>query len=337
MAPAPDVVLGQGALGTLFAAALSGGDRDVQIVSRRAETAEEIEPTARGRAGTHQARVERVPEVPGEARFVVVAARADEALERARAAEPALVDEGLLVPIQNGLVPLTIAGELGEARVAPGIVGFNARLVEQATVEVTSPGEVTLGALHPDADDRVQALAGALGEPLEVETSENALGAVWSKWCVSCAINGLAVVAGEGVGEITRQREGREALVGVLSECTRVAAAEDVELERVAGPLAPDTLAGDATSGLGGAFRRTVVWLVGRRYRDVTPSSIDALREGRDPELDTLNAEAVARGDEHGVATPWNAATLALAREVVAGKREPATANLGALRERVEG
>jgi ketopantoate reductase len=160
--------------------------------------------------------------------------------------------------------------------------------------------------------------------------------AVWSKFCVSCAINGLAVVAGEGVGPITRTRPGREALVGVLSEVTRLAEAEGVALERVAGPLGPDRLAGDPSHGPGAVLRRAAVWLIGRRYRDVRPSSIRALAGGRDPELDPLNAEAVRRGEATEVPTPWNEATLALAREVVAGKREPSLANLAAVGKRAQ-
>jgi ketopantoate reductase len=78
------------------------------------------------------------------------------------------------------------------------------------------------------------------------------------------------------------------------------------------------------------------VWLIGRRYRDVRPSSICALAGGRDPELDHLNAEAVRRGEATEVPTPWNEATLALAREVVAGKREPSLANLAAVGKRAQ-
>ena len=36
------------------------------------------------------------------------------------------------------------------------------------------------------------------------------------------------------------------------------------------------------------------------------------------------------------VPTPWNEATLALAREVVAGKREPSLANLAAVGKRAQ-
>lgn len=333
----PDVVLGQGSLGTLIAAALAGSDRPVHVVSRRAETPEEVELTAVGRGTSRRTRVQLTPKVPEEARLVVVATRSDDALERARQAQPALVDEGAIVPLQNGLTGLLLAEELGAERVAPAVVGFNAHLEGEARAEITSPGTITLGAMADEARPGAEAFAAAVREPVRAELTDNPRGAVWSKWCVSCAINGLAVVAGTGVGTITRERVGREALVSIVTECCRLAEAENVELERVAGPLAPDTLAGNATSGLGGAFRRGVTWLIGRRYADVTPSSIEALRDGRDPELDALNREAVERGESLDVPTPWNRATLEVAREVAGGDREPAMGNLEDVRRLATG
>jgi 2-dehydropantoate 2-reductase len=330
---AADVVVGAGALGTLMAAALADQDREVQLVSRRAETAEAVELTVRGPTG-RRARVQLRPDLPEQARLVVLATRSEDAIERARPAGEVVTDEGAVFALQNGLTPLAVAEALGVERVVPAVAGFNARLSDPTTVEVTSPGHLTVGALDPAADGAVTALRDALSRPVGATRTDNPRGAVWSKFCVSCAINGLAVVTGEGVGELTRARRGREALLAVLTEGVDLAEAEGVELERVAGPLSPDALAGNARSGLGGAFRRGITFLIGRRYRSVRPSSIAALEAGRDPELDALNAEAVRRGGEHGIATPWNRATSALAREVAAGEREPAMANLDELHER---
>lgn len=330
----PDLVVGQGSLGTLFAVLLARGPRRVEVVSRRVD-----EPTTRtlslvGRTEVLEAEVPIVPKPPDEARLAVLATRSDEAVEGARQLEPALDAGAVLFPIQNGLTPLAVAKALDSPRVAPTIVGFNAHMEGDSTVRVTSPGDVTTGAMHPDARQAVASFLALADGPVRIHRTDNPRGAVWSKWCISCAINGLAVVAGAGVGTVTRRREGREALVSILTECVDVAQAEHVQLERVAGPFSPDTLAGNATSGLGGAFRRGVVWLVGRRYRDVEPSSIAALAAGRDPEIDALNAEAVDRGGEHGIPTPWNRATLELAREIVEGEREPGLEQLTVLRRR---
>lgn len=334
---APHVVLGQGALGTLLATSLAGGSRPVHVVSRRAGEAKQVTLRARGRRRTREQAVQLVPEPPEEASSIVVATRADEAISRAREAEPALAEDGVIVSLQNGLVGLELGEELGEERVVPGIVGFNAQLRDERTVEVTSPGTVTLGALDPAAGGGLEGFVQALDRPVRAVQTGNVRGAVWSKFCVACAINGLALVAGEGVGPMTRRREGREALVSVLTEGTRLAEAEGVELERVAGPLAPDTIAGNASTGLGGAFRRGVAWLIGRRYSDVVPSSVAAFQAGRDPELDALNAEAVERGQRLDVATPWNRATLAVAEQILAGEREPDLGNLEEIRQRATG
>lgn len=326
--PDPDVVLGQGALGTLFATVLAQGQRPVEVVSQRVEEPESVSLEVTGRGHRLAGQVRLVPRPPDQARLAIVATRSQQALERARQVEDSLTKDGLIVPLQNGLTSLSIADGLQTSRVAPAVVGFNARAIDERTVELTSPGDLTVGPIDPAAQATVGSLVAAFRRPVRATMTDNPRGAVWSKWCISCAINGLALVSGEGIGPMTRQRVGREALVSVLTECTQVAHAEDVELERVAGPLAPDTLAGNATSGLGGAFRRGIAWMIGRRYADVTPSSVRALREGRDPELEALNREAVDRGDEADVPTPWNRAVVAIGEEVLEGKRGASMQNL---------
>jgi len=331
----PDVVLGRGSLGTLFAVLLAHGKRPVHVVSRRAETSTETTLAVTG-PFDREATVTVRPDVPERARLAIVATRADAALDRAREAEPAPVDEGAIVALQNGLVSLDVADAIGPDRVLPTIVGLNASLVEDRTVEIASIGPTTTGALDPAAEPAVDALEAGLGGPVPFNRTDNPQGAVWSKWCISCAINGLALVTGESLGAITNERAGREALVALMSECVRVAEAEGVQLERVAGPFSPDSLAGRADRGLGGWFRRTVAWFVGRGHATVTPSSIDAYRGGRNPELDALNREAVRRAREHGLDAPYNETLAGLAEQIVDRRAEPSLRNLEALTEQPE-
>lgn len=330
----PAIVLGQGSLGTFFGTLLAKAGHDVHIVSSRAGEPERVRCRITGRRSL-DAELTIRGQAPDEPVWLaLVATRAEQALEAAHGAEGLLAQDGAIATVQNGLRSLEIADAIGPERVLPVVVGFNAKLQGPQQVELTSAGGITTGTLAEGPEDALATLVEALRGPIPADVTRNPRGAVWSKWCISCAINGLAVVTGEGVGPVTRTRVGREALVSIVTECVQLAEAEHVELERVAGPFAPDTLAGNASRGLGGMLRRGVTWLIGRGYDDVVPSSLDAARAGRDPELDAITRTAVELGEEHGIPTPWNDAVMELAEETLAGKREPGLEQLKELRER---
>lgn len=324
----PTVVVGQGALGTLFGAVLADRGADVHVVSSRADEAHEVTLESRGRVRA-TGEVTLRPDYPEHpAWLVLVCTRADGAVAAGREATEHLAADGLLAAVQNGLVPLEVVDEVGPEVAAPLVVGFNAVQRGPKLARATSKPQATTGPDDEAAAPKVGAMVDGLDEHLRVRETSNPRGAVWSKWCVSCAINGLAVVADTGLAGITQHRTGRAAVVGVVTECARIADAAGVDLERVAGPITPSTLAGRAESGLGGALRRGVVWMLGRAYAGVTPSALSAAREGRDPELGELNRRAIEAGAEHGIETPYNRALLELAEEILAGERTPGTDQL---------
>lgn len=327
-------MVGQGALGTLFSVILARAGHDVHVVSSRAGEAEMVQLSVRGRRELDGIVTLRDGMPADSAWIALVCTRADDALEATQRASKVLTDDGAAATVQNGLRSLEVADAVGTDRVLPVVVGFNAQMRGPRTVELTSRGGITTGALSPETQPAMERLIEAMQGPIPADAASNPRGAVWSKWCISCAINGLAVITGDGVGPLTQKRRGREALVNIVTEGVELAKAEGVELERVAGPFAPDTLAGDASSGLAGALRRGVTWLIGRGYGDVVPSSLDALREGRDPEIDAINGTAVRLGEAHGIETPWNRAVVEMAEEIAAGERKAGLDQLEPLTQR---
>ncbi len=326
-------IIGQGSLGTYFAVLLAQGGHKVTVVSSRADGDQEVTLAIQGRQ-RGQAEVLLAPEPPEVPQdHLIVATRAADAVQRAKANVPHLAEPGLVVPVQNGLVSIDVADAVGREITAPMVVGFNAQMADPRTVELTSPGGVTVGPMDDTGRILAETLVSALQPETQAKLTDNPVGAIWSKWTISCAINGLAVVSGHGVGPLSRQALGREALLSLTTECVELARADGVELQRVAGPLRPDTLAG-STDGLGGWFRQQVIKLIGRRYQGVVPSSLDALRAGRDPEIAEINGRAVELGGKHEIAVPWNRAVVEIAEEISQGKLEPGWNTLAELADR---
>lgn len=328
-------VIGQGSLGTYFAVVLAQEGHRVTVVSSRADEDQEVTLAIQGRQ-RGKAEVLLAPEPPELPQdHLIVASRAADAVQRAKDNVPHLADPGLVVPVQNGLISIDVADAVGREITAPMVVGFNAQMADPRTVELTSPGGITVGPMDDTGRLLAKALVAVLQPVTRAKLTDDPVGAIWSKWTISCAINGLAVVSGHGVGPLSRQALGREALLSLTTECVELAKAETVELQRVAGPLKPDTLAG-STDGLGGWFRQQILKVIGRRYQGVVPSSLEALRAGRDPEIAEINGRAVELGEQHDIPTPWNRGVVELTEEIAQGKAEPGWNTLAELADRAK-
>ena len=331
------LVIGQGALGTLVAATLAAQGVAVTVRSARAAKAATVELRASARRDL-MGTVTITPDLPDEpVEVVFLASRADAVLGDAVAGSRALDAGGIMVPLQNGLVPLDVLEAHGREVVVPCVVGLNAHLTDERTAAVTSPGGFVFASEVEQAREAAEPWAHRLSAAATTRVLDNPRGAVWSKWCVSCAINGLAVVHGTGIEAVASTREGRLALLGILTECVRLAEHGHVRLERVAGPLTPDRLAGPAEHGAGARIRHALVRGLARRYRGVEPSSLASLRAGRDLELDVLNERAVQLGKQHGVGTPWNEAVATVARAIESGDIEPGEQALAQVVEQARG
>ena len=328
------LVVGVGGIGGTLASRLletpSELIADVVPYSRNADVVRSIEErgfVVRGVDGSRAVPGRAISELAADAapfRWVLLATQPPQVEEAARAVLPWLADDGALVVLQNGLCEDRVGAIVGAERVVGAVVAWGASMPEPGVFERTSSGGFALGRMDGLDDPRLRELAAVLEAVGPVNISANLAGARWSKLAINCAISSLGTLGGDRLGPLMRHRFVRRLALEIMTEVVAVAQAEGVRLEKVSGTLDLDWMAlteaeqrSAASAGL--VAKHSLLLAVGARYRRLRSSMLSAIERGREPAVDFLNGEIVARGARHGIAAPFNAACQERVHAIAAG------------------
>jgi len=304
------LVMGAGALGSVFGGLLAHSGRRVAFLGRGAhfEALRTRGLTITGIWGDFQlGPVVLGPVVlgpvaaPGEPGaspdlydIILICVKSFDTAAACRQVLPFLAPSGLIISIQNGLGNLeAIAAAGGPERTVGARVIFGAQVRAPGTVAVTVYADrVLLGGCSPRVPaaplDRVAADLNAAGIPTAVV--ENILTPIWDKVLYNCALNPLGAILGATYGELGDHPPTRELMRRLIEEIYQVARARGVHLRH------PDAAA---------YFRHFIHDLVPPTAAH-HPSMLQDLRAGRRTEIDALNGAICAYAAELGLAAPHN-------------------------------
>ncbi|MDP9098534.1 MAG: 2-dehydropantoate 2-reductase [Verrucomicrobiota bacterium] len=289
------IVLGAGAIGSLYGAKLAAGN-DVTLIGRAEHVAvinshglhiEGLESQiVRVRAAL------AVDHIGAEALIILTTKVPDSAAALGSIAS-LMRDDTTLLCLQNGL------GSERIARAALGDRGIVLRGITQFGAIFESPGVIqfmargyTLIEQH-ERSARITDILSAAG--LDCRVSPNIGADVWHKLVVNCVVNPITAILGCEVGSIANPQLGSLKRL-VIDECIAVAAAEDVTFDI------------DFMREIDDFFRPS----------HNVASMLQDLRRGRPTEIDYMNGAVAALGAQHGVACPVNAALAAIIKTMEA-------------------
>lgn len=314
-------VLGAGAMGSIFGAALARSGADVAFFDNRAEVAEAINRDGLRLSGVLGDITLRAPATTdvgalGKVDVALVLVDSTATAEVAAIAAQCLDAAGYALTLQNGIGNWeALAERLGVQRVLAGSTFNSGASLGPGRTAHTNLGPTVIGEIDGRISERASAIARlfeSAGLPFEV--SDNVVGHVWSKFVHNCAINPVAALTGLRSGEIARTKAAASILDGLLEEILAVVAAVGIELPE-ADP---------------GKHIRDHCW---ERYN--APSMLQHLQSGRRTEIDALNGALVRRAKELGLAVPVNETiVLAIKAREAANARSEAAIDEAAL-ERV--
>lgn len=297
------LVLGAGAIGSVFGGFLRRVGHDVTLVGRREHMAAIAERGLRisGIWGEHQIAglrtFESVAEAAGEPFDAILLSVKSYDTETAmrQLVETRLTGEPPVISLQNGLSNVeTIARFVGADRTIGGRVIFGVEAVEPGHCRVTVYAEdVMLGAIEPGSPppEAIETLARTFRDAhIPTLATDRIQAYLWSKILYNCSLNPAATLLGTHYGELLEHGETREILRRVVNEIYAVAAARGA-----------DMLTPTADAYLEILFGR----LVPSTY-DHHPSMLQDIRAGRRTEIDAMNGAIVRYGREGGIATPAN-------------------------------
>lgn len=304
-------VLGSGAMGSIFGAALSRSGVEVVFFDRRPEVVDAINRDGLRLSGILGDFTLRLPataeaEKLGMVDVALVLVDSTATADVAAIAEHCLGRGGYALTMQNGIGNWeALAERLGAERVLAGSTYNSGAGLGPGRAAHTNLGLTEIGEIDGTRSERAAAIVRrfeAAGLPFEV--SANVQGVVWSKFVHNCAINPVAALTGLRSGEIARNADAAALLDRVLDEVLAVVAA--------AGVVLPDA---DPRGHI-----HAHCW---ERYN--RPSMLQHIQSGRRTEIDALNGALVRRARELGVPVPVNETILlAIKSREAAGMRSDA-------------
>ncbi|GIU93367.1 MAG: putative oxidoreductase YkpB [Acidimicrobiia bacterium] len=302
------MVLGAGALGSLYGAALAEAGCDVTLLCRDDHAAEVRSAglVVTGVSGTRTLSLGATSDpkaLPARPYVAVVAAKAFDVEALLASVE---VRPRLAFSIQNGVGkdhPLMAAWGPGTVVGCVSMVG--ATLKAPGWVEHTMSGTTYLGNLPCGPAKGAEEVADLLqAGGLLVEARPDIEAVVWSKAVLAVAAMGATGLTRLPYHLVFLNNDAAGIFLDLIREAAAVAHAEGVELVDLPGPLQVATLAASPPAQARQLMRRVGEQLVAAGETSIKVSTLAALESGKRTEVAAVHAPILELARKHGLRAP---------------------------------
>ena len=291
------LLVGTGALATLFAARLSEAGHSVSMLGTWKNGLKALQENgarivdATGSERAYKVHATDDPREVSGAKHALVLVKSWQTERAARQLKEALANDGLAITLQNGIGNKeTLIRDLGIGRVSLGISTTGATLLGPGLVKLGGEGVISL-----EQNQALGPLEAALrSSNFNLQIVDDARSLVWGKLVINAAINPLTALLRIPNGELLSRPLARKVMSALARETAEVAKAEHVHL--------PFNNPVDAAED------------VARKTATNMSSMFQDVRRGAPTEIDAICGAVAMRGKKHGVDTPYNRACWQLVR-----------------------
>ena len=247
--------------------------------------------------------------------IVFLAAKAYDTRWLVQFIEPYLKSDGVIVPIQNGMTSELIAPIVGAQRTVGCVLTGGGDLIEPGFVWRSRSMKhpyYTLGELDGKMTPRLQEIVKILSDAGVVRTSEDILGAKWTKLVQNC-MGAVASLCNKRLWEQLDDPRYIPAVGQITKEAMEIGVALGYQLQPITG-LTPESLLGTPER-----IARTMIVNNSQGAPEGSVSMVQHDMEvGRPSEVaGYLNGYLVNKGREVGIQTPMNEAMIELHARLV--------------------
>ncbi|MFH1217697.1 MAG: 2-dehydropantoate 2-reductase [Pseudomonadota bacterium] len=302
------VIIGPGALGSLFAALLAAGPgNDVWLLDHDAERAAQIDGKLLLTHGQQEfcRLVSATADAAGigPADLILHCVKSRDVAAGIEAASPLFSPRSIFISFQNGISHLDIlAGMKLPMEPALGVTALGATLFAPGRVCHGGEGMTRIGFVGPvgrENQQRLEEVAALFRRAgMATERVENIVDVIWAKLLVNLGINALTVLYDCPNGALLAIGEARKTLIAAVREGEEVARALGI---RVGDDPVNRTLA------------------VCRATADNISSMLQDVRKGKPTEIDAINGALLAKAEALGIDVPVNRELVGKVRELEAG------------------
>lgn len=296
------LLVGTGALATLFAARLSEAGHSVSMLGTWKDGLHALQKDgariidANGNEKSYQVHATDNPNEVKDSKYALVLVKAWQTERAAKQLQEALADDGLAVTLQNGIGNKeTLQSTLGVGRVSLGITTTGATLLAPGLVKVGGEGIISLE--QNQASLKLEAMLKSAKFNLQIVDDAESL--VWGKLVINAAINPLTALLQVPNGELLSHPKARKMMGALAEETAEVAEAEHVHLPFENPVSAAEDVARKTAQNKSSMFQ-------------------DVLR-GAPTEIDAICGAIMKRGQKHGIKTPYNKACWTMVRATISG------------------
>jgi 2-dehydropantoate 2-reductase len=297
------VIVGPGAIGSLFAAFLSKSKEEIWLLDKNKDRAAKINQTGislEGESGSWQIKVKASASCAeiGPADLVILCVKSfntKQALEQIR---PLLHQDTKILTLQNGIGNLEIISELaGPERVLAGVTNEGATLIETGKIRHAGRGETIIGSVDGKTPVQLRSIREIFNTAgFDCKMSRDIKGLLWSKLIINVGINALSSLTRLPNGKLVEYEGTRRILRDAVTEATRVAKRKRIKLI-FDDPLAKVEAVCEGTQG------------------NFSSMLQDVLKKRR-TEVDFINGVIVRLGQELGIDVPANRFLLDLVKTI---------------------
>jgi len=199
---------------------------------------------------------------------------------------PAVGDKTVIIPLLNGMLHLdTLDKRFGASHVLGGLCAIAATLNEAREVVQLQPMQsLNFGERAGGMSDRVRAIADTFSVVNGAAASDHIMQDMWEKWVFLASLAASTCLMRTSVGNILAAPGGKDFLLGILDECSAIAA--------------------DAGHMPGGPFFQRTRGLLTTEGSPMTASMFRDIKAGLPVEADHVIGDLIVRADAAKIPVP---------------------------------
>ena len=285
------LVVGAGAIGGYFGGRMLQAGRDVTFLVRPRRASELASAGLVIKSPNGDVTLNNPPTVQADKlsdKFdvVLLSCKAFDLEDAIKSFAPAVGDKTAIIPLLNGMLHLdALDKKFGAQHVLGGLCAIAATLNEKREVVQLQPMQsLGFGERAGGLSDRVRAIAETFSAIKGAAASEHVMQDMWEKWVFLASLAASTSLMRTSVGNILAAPGGQDFLLGILDECSAIAA--------------------DAGHAPGGPFFQRTRGLLTTEGSPMTASMFRDIKAGLPVEADHVIGDLIVRADAAKIPVP---------------------------------